>query len=132
MFDLKIKILVVDDMLTMRKLVQKACKEIGFTTFVEAPDGRKAWEILNATPDIALVLSDWNMPESTGLDLLKRVRSDTRFKTLPFLLITAEAEKDQVIEAIKAGASNYVIKPFTTDSIRDKLEAVHKKISGAA
>jgi len=130
MFDLTTQILVVDDMLTMRKLVQKACKEIGFTSFVEADNGRKAWEVLQANPTVGLILSDWNMPESTGIDLLKRVRGDTRFKGVPFLLITAEAEKDQVVEAIKAGASNYVVKPFTTDALREKIEATHKKITG--
>lgn len=131
MFDLKTKILVVDDMLTMRKLVQKSCKEIGFTDFTEASDGRVAWELLNsANPPFGLVLSDWNMPNSTGLDLLKRVRSDGRFKNLPFLLITAEAEKDQIVEAVKSGVTNYIIKPFNTETLKEKLEASHKKIIG--
>jgi len=132
MFDLKTKILVVDDMLTMRKLVQKSCKEIGFTDFTEAKDGREAWELVNsANPPFGLILSDWNMPNATGLDLLKRVRSDSRFKALPFLLITAEAEKTQIVEAVKAGVTNYIIKPFNTEALKEKLEAAHKKVTGA-
>jgi len=131
MFDLTTRVLVADDMLTMRKLVQKACKEIGFTDFVEAADGRLAWDALtNASPPVGLILSDWNMPNATGLDFLKRVRSDSRYKALPFILITAEAEKDQIVEAIKSGASNYLVKPFTAASLKEKLEATHKKIAG--
>ena len=131
MFDLKTKVLIVDDMMTMRKLVTKACKEIGFTDFGEAADGTLAWEALNASkPPFGLIISDWNMPNCTGLDLLKRVRSDGRFKQLPFLLVTAEAEKTQIVEAVKAGVTNYVIKPFTPANLKEKLEAAHKKISG--
>ncbi len=132
MFDLKSKVLIVDDMLTMRKLVTKACKEIGFTDFTEAADGKLAWEVINAAnPPIELIISDWNMPNCSGLDLLKRVRGDSRFKHLPFVLVTAEAEKTQVVEAVKAGVSNYVVKPFTPAQLTEKLEAAHKKITGA-
>src|SRR4051812_11766044 len=128
MFDPKTRVLVVDDMLTMRKLVSKVCKELGFTDITEAGDGAKGWEsISNSTPPIGLVISDWNMPNSTGLDLLKRVRSDSRFKGLPFVLVTAEAEQHQIVEAIKAGVDSYVVKPFTADGLKEKLEAVHKK-----
>jgi two-component system chemotaxis response regulator CheY len=131
MFSPETHILVVDDMMTMRKLVSKTCKEIGFTQFTEAADGALAWEALqNASPPIGLIISDWNMPNSTGLDLLKRVRADSRYKGLPFVLVTAEAEKTQIMEAIKAGVSNYVTKPFTPETIREKLEFVHKKMSG--
>jgi two-component system chemotaxis response regulator CheY len=128
MFDPRTRILIVDDMLTMRKLVGKACKELGFTDMIEASDGALAWEALqSASPPIGLVISDWNMPNCTGIDLLKRVRGDARFKTLPFMLVTAEAEMHQVMEAVKAGVSEYVIKPFTKDSMGQKLEAAHKK-----
>jgi two-component system chemotaxis response regulator CheY len=133
MFDLKTKILIVDDMLTMRKLVGKACKDIGFTDIIEAADGIQGWsKIAESTPPVGLVISDWNMPNCTGLDLLKRVRSDSRFGKLPFLMVTAEAEQHQIMEAVKAGVSNYVIKPFTADSLKEKIEAVYQKISGAA
>lgn len=131
MFNPETHILVVDDMLTMRKLVQKSCKELGFTTFTEAKDGAEAFSKLDAaSPAIGLVISDWNMPGATGLDLLKRVRATEKYKTLPFVMLTAEAEKTQIVEAVQAGVSNYVIKPFTTDVLKEKLEAVHKKISG--
>ncbi|MGK5086683.1 response regulator [Bdellovibrionota bacterium FG-2] len=129
MFDPSTRILVIDDMMTMRKLVSKVCKELGFTDLTEASDGALGWEaIVNTKPPIGLVISDWNMPNSTGMDLLKRVRGDSRFKELPFVMVTAESENSQVIEAIKSGVSNYIIKPFTADTLKEKLEAVHKKI----
>jgi len=131
MFSLSTKVLVVDDMMTMRKLVSKVCKEIGFTDIVEAADGALGWEaVQNANPPIGLIISDWNMPNCTGLDFLKRVRGDSRFGKLPFVLVTAEAEQHQIVEAVKAGVSNYVVKPFTSDALKAKLEAVHKKMSG--
>ena len=110
MFSPNTKILVVDDMMTMRKLVSKTCKELGFTDIVEAADGALAWEaIQSANPPIGLIISDWNMPNCTGLDLLKRVRGDSRFGKLPFVMVTAEAEQHQIVEAVKSGVSNYVI-----------------------
>jgi len=131
MFSPNTKILVVDDMMTMRKLVSKTCKELGFTDIVEAADGALAWEaIQSANPPIGLIISDWNMPNCTGLDLLKRVRGDSRFGKLPFVMVTAEAEQHQIVEAVKSGVSNYVIKPFTGDALKEKLEAVHKKMAG--
>lgn len=132
MFDPSTRVLVVDDMMTMRKLVSKVCKELGFSDITEAADGAKGWEaICNANPGIGLVISDWNMPNTSGLDLLKRVRSDSRFSKLPFIMVTAEAEQHQIVEAVKAGVSNYLVKPFTPESLKEKLEAVHKKLSGA-
>jgi len=131
MFSPETHVLVVDDMMTMRKLVTKACKELGFTNISDAADGALAWESIQAAnPPIGLIISDWNMPNTTGLDLLKRVRADSRFGKIPFVMVTAEAEQHQIVEAVKAGVSNYVIKPFTSDILKEKLEAVHKKISG--
>lgn len=128
MFDPKTKILVVDDMLTMRKLVSKFCRDIGFSDITEATNGADAWTAIGAAnPPFGLVISDWNMPNGTGLDLLKRVRGDARFAKLPFVMVTAEAEKHQIMEAIQSGVSNYVIKPFTIDSLKEKLEGAHKK-----
>jgi two-component system chemotaxis response regulator CheY len=130
MFDLKTRILIVDDMMTMRKLVTKSCKEIGFEDFTEASDGREAWAaIQEANPAFGLIISDWNMPNATGLDLLKRVRGDGRFGKTPFILLTAEAEESQIIEAAKAGVSQYLVKPFTTELLRERIESVHKKMS---
>ncbi len=130
MFSTSIKILVVDDMGTMRKLVKRGLGEIGFTTMEEAEDGQVAWAKLNDQPDIGLVISDWNMPNCTGLDLLKRVRADGRFKSLPFVLLTAEVEAHQVKEALTLGVDGYIIKPFTGDSLRAQLEKTHLKRAG--
>jgi two-component system, chemotaxis family, chemotaxis protein CheY len=131
MFDLSTRILIVDDMMTMRKIVTKACKEIGFTDITEAADGALGWQAISeAKPPIGLIISDWNMPNSTGLDLLKRVRADSRFSKVPFVMVTAEAEQHQIVEAIKAGVSNYVVKPFTPANLKEKLEVVHKKVVG--
>lgn len=128
MFDLKTRVLIVDDMSTMRKIVTKVCKELGFTDFQEAADGAQAFEIIShSNPPIGLIISDWNMPNSTGLDLLKRVRADSRFKKLPFILVTAEAEQSQILEAVKAGVDQYVVKPFNQETLKGKLELAHKK-----
>jgi two-component system, chemotaxis family, chemotaxis protein CheY len=128
MFDPTTRVLVVDDMMTMRKIVAKACKDIGFTDIVEAADGQKAWEALQASaPQVGLVISDWNMPNCTGLDLLKRVRADSRFNKVPFVLLTAESEGHQVAEAVKSGVDNYIVKPFTPDLLQKKLEETHKR-----
>lgn len=132
MFDLKTRVLVIDDMMTMRKIVSKVCKEIGFTDIVEAADGALGWQtITESNPQIGIVISDWNMPNCTGLDLLKRVRGDKRFAHLPFMLVTAEAEQHQIVQAISAGVSGYIVKPFTSTTLKEKLEAVHQKFAKA-
>jgi two-component system chemotaxis response regulator CheY len=130
MFPATTKILVVDDMLTMRKIVTKGLKEMGFADIKEAADGNLAWAALEA-PDaqIQLIVSDWNMPNCSGLDFLKKVRADARFKAIPFILLTAEAEAQQVKEAIVAGVSNYITKPFTGETLKQKLEQTFKKVA---
>jgi two-component system chemotaxis response regulator CheY len=130
MFDLKTKVLVVDDMLTMRKIVTKNLKEIGFTDIIDAADGNLAWTALEGAPTVGLVISDWNMPNCTGLQLLKKVRADARFAKLPFIMLTAEAEASQVKEAVTSGATNYILKPFAADTLKLKLEQAHKKVTG--
>lgn len=130
MFDAKTKILIVDDMSTMRRLVKKACVGLGFSNIEEAEDGQKAWEKLQAAGDFQLIISDWNMPNCTGLEFLKKVRADSKFKKMPFVLLTAEAEASQIAEAIQLGVSNYIVKPFTPDILKQKLEQTHKKVSG--
>jgi two-component system chemotaxis response regulator CheY len=130
MFDLKSRILVVDDMMTMRKIVAKNLKEIGFSDIQDASDGNLAWDILSkSTPPIQLIVSDWNMPNCSGLDLLKKCRADANYAKIPFILVTAEAEASQVKEAVLAGVTNYVVKPFTAEILKQKLEAAHKKIA---
>jgi two-component system chemotaxis response regulator CheY len=130
MFQSKTRILVVDDMMTMRKIVSKSCKDLGFTEIVEAADGQLAWDTLQSSDSpFGLVISDWNMPNCTGIDLLKRVRADGRFKKLPFVLLTAESEGHQVAEAVKSGVDNYIVKPFTPDLLKTKLEDTYKKVA---
>lgn len=121
------KILVVDDMTTMRKIVMKVCKDLGFSNLLEAADGQVAWKTLNDQPDIGFVISDWNMPNCSGLDLLKRVRADGRFKNLPFILCTAESEASQIQEAIKAAVDAYLMKPFSPEALKAKMTDVYKK-----
>jgi two-component system chemotaxis response regulator CheY len=129
MFPAETKILVVDDMLTMRKLVIRCLKDLGFGNITEADDGETAWPLLETAAKgpvpFQLVISDWNMPKLPGIELLKKVRSNDSTKGVPFMFITAEAEMAQVMEAIKSGASNYITKPFTPATLKDKLAAVY-------
>lgn len=128
MFDPKTKVLIVDDMLTMRKIVGKILKELGFTDVTEAQDGQEAWAKAQSG-NFGLIISDWNMPNCTGLEFLKRVRADAKLAKTPFILVTAEAEQHQVAEAIKSGVDQYVVKPFSKDALKLKLEATYKKVS---
>lgn len=121
--DLGKKALVVDDFATMRRIIKNVLKKIGFTDISEADDGKTAFTMLkNDTFD--LVLCDWNMPEMPGIELLKAVRSDDGVKDIPFVMVTAEAKKENIVEAVKAGVSNYVVKPFTAETIGQKLKKV--------
>ena len=129
MFPAETKVLIVDDMLMMRKLVQKSCKDLGFSDFLLANDGDEAWKVLNENSDsIGLVISDWNMPNLTGLAFLKKVRADEKLKQVPFVLLTAESEAAQVAEAIQAGVDNYIVKPFNLNTLKEKLEQTYKKV----
>ncbi len=128
MFDPKTKVLVVDDMLTMRKIVTKILKELGFSDIHEAQDGQEAWDKCQ-TGGFGLIISDWNMPNCTGLEFLRRIRADQKLAKTPFLLVTAEAEQSQVAEAIKCGVDQYVVKPFSKDALKVKLESTYKKVS---
>jgi two-component system chemotaxis response regulator CheY len=126
------KVLIVDDMKTMRKIVMKSLRDLGLTDFKEAGDGAEAWSVLSdPASQIQLIVSDWNMPNCSGLDLLKRVRADSKLKGLPFLLLTAESEAAQVTEALKAGVDNYLVKPFSTDSLGQKLTQIYKRKNAA-
>lgn len=118
--DINMKILVVDDFATMRRIIKNVLKQIGFMNVLEADDGTTALGILKKEK-VDLIISDWNMPKMTGLDLLKAVRGDESMKTLPFLMVTAEAQKDNVLQAVQAGVSNYIVKPFTADAVKTKL-----------
>lgn len=124
--DFNIKVLVVDDFSTMRRIVKNALKQIGFTQTVEADDGTTALEVLKQE-NVGLIISDWNMPKMSGLDLLKAVKSDGATKDIPFIMVTAEAQKENVLQAVQAGVSNYVVKPFTADNLQEKLKDVFKE-----
>jgi len=131
MFSEKTCILVVDDMMTMRQLVKAQLRAMGFTNVVDADNGENAFKLMmerhKAATPIELVLSDWNMPVMTGIDFLRKVRASAEYKSIPFMLITAEGESSQVMEAVKAGVSNYVVKPFTPAILQEKILAVWKK-----
>ncbi|MGD9157452.1 MAG: response regulator [Desulfobacteraceae bacterium] len=123
--DMDMNVLLVDDFSTMRRILKKALKVIGFNNFIEAEDGKDAIEKLKKD-DVDLIFCDWNMPNMTGLDFLKYVRSKDKLKDIPFIMVTAEGQKANVIEAVDAGVSNYIIKPFTADTVKEKLNKVFK------
>ena len=126
MIDTSIKVLVVDDMSTMRRIVKNVLKQIGFSDMVEAKNGQDALNKLKAN-DIGLIVSDWNMPVMQGIELLREVRADVELKHIPFLMVTAEAQKENIIEAVQPGVSNYVVKPFTPEALKGKLEKIFSK-----
>ena len=121
--DLSMTVLVVDDFATMRRILKNIFRQLGFENVIEADDGTTALEALKKNK-IDLIVSDWNMPKMTGLELLKTVRASDEYKGIPFLMVTAEAQKQNVLEAVQAGVSNYVVKPFTAEQISDKLEKI--------
>ncbi len=124
--DFTMKVLVVDDMSTMRRIIKNVLRQIGYTSVEEAADGKEALEKLKGG-GFGLVVSDWNMPVMSGIELLKAIRADAELKTLPVLMVTAEAQKENIIEAVQAGVSNYVVKPFTGDALREKLAKIFAK-----
>jgi len=123
MADLTMKILIVDDFSTMRRIVRNILKQLSFNNVDEAEDGDVALEKLK-NGDYDFVITDWNMPNMTGLDLLKAIRSDVRLKDMPVLLITAEAEKENVVLAAQAGVNDYIVKPFTGDVLQQKINRI--------
>jgi len=126
MADKNMKILVVDDFSTMRRIIRNLLKELGFTNVDEAEDGVNGLSKLkNGT--FKFVVSDWNMPNMSGIDMLRAIRADPALKHLPVLMVTAEAKKENIIEAAQAGASGYVVKPFTAATLEEKLNKVFEK-----
>lgn len=121
------KFLVVDDFSTMRRIVKNLLNDLGYPNVTEADDGKTALPMLQAG-GFDFLISDWNMPGMSGLDLIKAVRSDAKLAKLPVLMLTAEAKREQIIEAAQAGVNGYVIKPFTAETLKEKLD----KILGAA
>ncbi|MBS4098494.1 MAG: chemotaxis response regulator CheY [Sulfuricella sp.] len=127
MIDKNMKFLVVDDFSTMRRIVRNLLKELDFSHFEEAEDGAAALGKLKSGK-YDFVLTDWNMPNMTGIELLRAIRQDTALKHLPVLMITAEAKKENIIEAARAGASGYVVKPFTSAVLEEKLNKIFKTL----
>ncbi|MBK7848873.1 MAG: chemotaxis response regulator CheY [Zoogloea sp.] len=131
MADPKMKFLVVDDFSTMRRIVRNLLKELGFTNVDEAEDGQIALQKLNSLP-FDFVVTDWNMPNMDGLTLLQNIRATPSLKHLPVLMITAEAKKENIIAAAQAGASGYIVKPFTAATLSEKLEKIFEKMGKKA
>ncbi len=125
------KILVVDDFATMRRIVKNLLRELGFNNTVEADDGKTALPKLQEG-GFDFLVTDWNMPGMTGIDLLKAVRADSKLANLPVLMVTAEAKREQIIMAAQAGVNGYVIKPFTAATLKEKIEKVFERIDTAA
>lgn len=124
--DKNMKILVVDDFSTMRRIVKNILRQLGFNNILEADDGSTGLDILQKEK-IDLIISDWNMPKMTGLELLKTVRSDDALRDIPFLMVTAEAQQENIIEAVKSGVNNYIVKPFTAETLGKKIEQIYNK-----
>ncbi|MDY0012627.1 MAG: chemotaxis response regulator CheY [Rhodocyclaceae bacterium] len=131
MADPKMKFLVVDDFSTMRRIVRNLLKELGFTNVDEAEDGVVALQKLNSA-QFDFVVTDWNMPNMDGLTLLQTIRQSAHLKHLPVLMITAEAKKENIIAAAQAGASGYIVKPFTAGTLSEKLEKIFEKMGQKA
>ena len=126
MADKNLKILVVDDFSTMRRIVRNLLKELGYTNVDEAEDGVVALQKLKGA-SFQFVVTDWNMPNMTGIELLRAIRADAALKPLPVLMITAEAKKENIIEAAQSGASGYIVKPFTAATLEEKLNKIFEK-----
>jgi Response regulator containing CheY-like receiver, AAA-type ATPase, and DNA-binding domains len=122
-YNTNMRILVVDDFSTMRRIIKNILRQLGFNNVVEADDGTTAWDTLNKDR-IDFIISDWNMPQMTGIDLLRKVRSSEEFADLPFLMVTAEAQQENIIEAVQAKVSNYIVKPFTAEVMKQKIDKI--------
>lgn len=127
MVDSNMKFLVVDDFSTMRRIIKNLLKELGFNNVEEAEDGVDALSKLR-TGGIDFVITDWNMPNMDGLELLQSIRADENFSSMPVLMVTAEAKKENIVAAAQAGASNYVVKPFTAAILEEKLSKIFEKL----
>jgi two-component system, chemotaxis family, chemotaxis protein CheY len=125
--DTNIKILIVDDFSTMRRIIKNLLRDLGFNNTQEADDGTTALPMLKSG-DFQFVVTDWNMPGMQGIDLLKAIRADDKLKSIPVLLVTAEAKREQIIEAAQAGVNGYIVKPFTAATLKEKLDKIFERI----
>ena len=127
--DKEMKILIVDDFSTMRRITKNLLRDLGFTNTSEADDGSTALPMLQ-NGNFDFLVTDWNMPGMSGIDLLKAVRADEKLKTMPILMVTAEAKRDQIIQAAQAGVNGYVVKPFTAAVLKEKIEKIFERVDG--
>ena len=125
------KILIVDDFSTMRRIIKNLLRDLGFNNTAEADDGNTALPILQSG-SFDFLVTDWNMPGMTGIDLLKAVRADAKLASLPVLMVTAEAKKDQIVEAAQAGVNGYIVKPFTAITLKEKIDKIFERLQAAA
>lgn len=125
--DKNLRILVVDDFPTMRRIVKGLLSELGYRNIAEAEDGKQALSVLQSQP-IDFVVTDWNMPNMQGIDMLRAIRSDSRLRSIPVLMVTAEAKREQIIEAAQAGVNGYVIKPFTGVTLKEKIGKIFERL----
>ncbi|MBB1271671.1 chemotaxis response regulator CheY [Psychromonas sp. SR45-3] len=121
------KVLIVDDFSTMRRIIKNLLRDLGFTNTYEADDGHTALPMLKSG-NFDFVVTDWNMPIMQGIDLLKEIRKDPQLKHLPVLMVTAEAKREQIIEAAQAGVNGYIVKPFTAGTLKEKLDKVFERL----
>lgn len=135
MFKTNTKFLIVDDFSNMRKIIKKIISDMGYENSVEAADGQAAYTLIEqheqAGEPFEYIIADWNMPNMSGLELLKKCRSEERFKKLPFMMVTAEADEKHILEALRVGVTEYVVKPFSPLKLKEKLESSYKKINTA-
>lgn len=127
--DKNMKILIVDDFSTMRRIIKNLLRDLGFNKTQEADDGITALPMLKGG-EFDFLVTDWNMPGMQGIDLLKAVRADAELANLPVLMVTAEQKRDQIIEAAQAGVNGYIVKPFTAQTLKEKLEKIFDRIDG--
>jgi len=122
------KILVVDDFSTMRRIIKNLLGDLGFKNISQAEDGVMALRMLQEAGDYDFLVTDWNMPEMPGIELLKAVRADEKLSQLPVLLVTAEQKREQIVEAAQAGVNGYIVKPFTAVTLKEKLDKIFERI----
>lgn len=123
------KILVVDDFSTMRRIIKNLLRDLGFNNTAEADDGSTALPMLKAG-GFDFLVTDWNMPNMEGIELLRQVRADPELKTLPILMVTAEAKREQIVEAAQAGVNGYIVKPFTAETLKEKIDKIFERVDG--
>ena len=123
------KILIVDDFSTMRRIIKNLLRDLGFSNTQEADDGLTALPMLKAG-GFDFLVTDWNMPGMQGIDLLKEVRADADLASLPVLMVTAEQKREQIVEAAQAGVNGYVVKPFTAQTLKEKIDKIFERVDG--